>query len=135
MIVFITVFINVFCACIGNSPVIENNDPGIINITVLNNGTPIIADPVLLDRADPDMSGITIILENSWLYDEGSIIWWISGTSIRENRAEFFIDAYDPAFKNLGFYYINVEAQIDGAPFKGTFTLNIFNSNEENDEQ
>jgi len=133
-IVFLTVFISAFSACI-RVPESEYIEPGIIHIDVFHDGSPIVGEDLFIDRADPDMPGITIILVNPWLYDEGSIVWRILGTAILGNGPEFFIDAHDPAFKNFGFYYVNVSARIDGAPYGRTFTLRLFNSNEENDEQ
>jgi len=142
-IVLITVIIGAFYACIINSPIIhpdpdpdpEYDEPGIINLAVIHDGSPLVDDMILLDRADPDMPQLHIILENPWLYDEDSITWRVSGTAITESGPNFFIDAYDPAFNNLGFYYVNVSARISGVPFSRTFTIIVTNSADEDEEE
>jgi len=141
-IVFITVITVAFYAC---TPIVdpgpENSEPGMIHVTVNIDGNPLINGIPLedkdkdiyihLDRADPDMPGLLIILENPWLYDEGSIVWRLSG-SIVGNGNECFIDAFE--FKNLGLYYVSVSVRINGVPFNRTFTVIVFNSDEEEED-
>jgi len=127
---FTVLVILAFPACNDNI-ITTADDPGIIHISVLYDGTPLVDDYIHLDRADPDMPGLLIMLENPWLYDEGSIVWRLSG-SIVGNGNECFIDAFE--FKNLGFYYVSLSVRTNGVPFNRTFTVIVFNSDEEEED-
>ncbi|MCL2442235.1 MAG: bacterial Ig-like domain-containing protein [Treponema sp.] len=88
---------------------------------------PIIEGPTvyILPGREGKPTSITLTLDNPAQYDEDSIVWEISGTSITGNGASFILDSEDLLNNLIGNYFLTVEIKKDGIPYNKTVSFTV----------